>query len=221
VEISGINVQALDYLRTFSSLPVEIAATVSTVLASPLYQAYDKLQNVASQLTGYLEASMNVINITTIPFGNNPMEYKNGFNGGVIVILEGVSSFMPIDVIATGLSEELFHGAIRTGTGCFDKFAANEAFAKSMAYNVANKLGCLEQTYMFGDLSYFGTNINPSMDSVTLNENLKNASQKLYNDSNGGYGEGFWFWRGPMRPWSNSDREGADFLNVAEAVWIN
>ena len=182
-----------------------------------LLVAYGTLRSTAPELTGYVESVEAEVILATVPYGIG--EYIGGSNGGPVLINENSFGSFSNETIAGVLGHELFHAAIEIGTGCEDKFAADEVFAFSIQYQIADKLGCLDETDNWFGVSNFA-NFNPYMDSNTLNKMLPDASQFLYD--NYGYSEPHWiFWSKPMQSWSNDDTNGDKFLTVAQDVWVN
>jgi RHS repeat-associated protein len=215
VTIGGVNLKDIDeavnsgdYMRM-----LEIARTIGEDM--DLLIAYGELRQVAPELTSYVENEDPIVNISSISNPRYLAEYRGDSNGGPLVLAEGISEFLGLDYLTGILAHELFHAAIRIGTGSNDKFAANEAFAYSIQYAVLQKLGYKGPWYTgdeFGD-------INPWIPMEVLQPRLEKAAVRLAEISNA-YTKGWWFWRSPLDVWSDSDPNGDRFLDVAKDVWI-
>jgi RHS repeat-associated protein len=222
VTIGGVDVRDIeaalksgDYSKIMS-LGSQIMGDPNTAAGNnQLLSAYGWMKSVAPRLASYVENCDPVVNLVEGNI-NDAGLYTGKTDGGNLYIASWAGDYFSDKGIAAILGHELFHAAIRIGTQCRDDFAANEIFAFSMGFEIANNLGCLtELEPLFGLHLWAG--MNPSLDPSVLNAMLPGYSQTLYDSY--GYHEGAWFWAKPLRVWSNHDTNGILFLTVAQQVW--
>ena len=186
---------------------------------SDLFQAYDILRGVASELTNYLESSQDKIYVAETQYTSNIAEFRAGDYGTHSLLVNPIvgklqeSGILSNAQFAGILGHEFFHGAIRIGTEARDKFGANEAFAYSFGAIVEQELGGK-------GAKPISVEINPWLPSGSLNKNLSTSAEQLYDFAPKAYSQGWWFWRRSLNNWSKQDPLGDKFLTVAKAVWI-
>ncbi|OGO23027.1 MAG: hypothetical protein A2144_11680 [Chloroflexi bacterium RBG_16_50_9] len=222
VVIEGMSLSEMAYLINSGNYMglLGFNTQYSQQLQGELFQAYVAVASVAPELTSYLVTAKDTINIVETNFTNNIAEFQAGNFGTHSILVNPIVSEMKDRgwlnnaQFAGILGHELFHAAIRIGTGVRDKFAANEAFAYTFGSMVEQKLGGV------GDKP-FNVEINPWLPSSQLNENLSSASKQLYDFAPKLYSQRRWlFWREPLDVWSKQDKSGEKFLTVAKDVWV-